>query len=135
MNSKVKEQKINIDLPVSKSWIGNKCQQVTQLLVITLMMPILLSSCAIYSAGFNCPDSQGARCMMLSEVDKRVDSGEIETVYLPKKCRGKSCKLESGNALQNNVPQKALNQIHKVKIMPAPDETSEYQDGDNLYLQ
>jgi hypothetical protein len=48
---------------------------------------------------------------MLSEVDRRVDSGEIETVYLDKKCKGKACNKEI-----SNVPKKALNQTHKVKI-------------------
>ena len=54
-----------------------------------LISTTLLSSCAIYSSGFHCPDSKGARCMMLSEVDKIVDSGEIETIYQNKKKRGK----------------------------------------------
>lgn len=103
----------------------NKFKQVT-----LLILPMLLSSCAIYQTGFNCADSKGARCVMLSEVDKRVDSGEIETVYLNQKCCGKSCKLES-----SNVPQKALNQIHKVKIIPVEDGAHEYQKGDNLYLK
>ncbi|WPY01743.1 hypothetical protein Trichorick_01661 (plasmid) [Candidatus Trichorickettsia mobilis] len=59
-----------------------------------LILMICLSSCAVYSTGFNCADSKGARCVMLSEVDRRVDSGEIETVYLDKKCKGKACNKE-----------------------------------------
>lgn len=117
-------------LTLSNSWIGNKFTQVIHFVVTLLILPMLLSSCAIYSAGFNCPDSKGARCVMLSEVDKQVNSGEIETVYLNQKCRGKSCKLES-----SNVPQKALNQVHKVKIIPTANEVHEYQEGDNLYLK
>lgn len=117
-------------LNISKSLSLSKIKQVTKFVLTVFILPMLLSSCAIYSAGFNCPDSKGARCVMLSEVDKRVDSGEIETVYLTQKCRGKSCKSENGN-----VPQKALNQIHKVKIMPTENGAEEYQDGDNLYLK
>ena len=67
---------------------------------------------------------------MLSEVDRRVDSGEIETVYLDKKCKGKACNKEI-----NNVPKKALNQIHKVKIIDPEGHFNEYQDGDDLYLK
>ena len=89
-----------------------------------------LSSCAVYSTGFNCPDSKGARCVMLSEVDKRVDSGEIETVYLAKKCKGKACNKE-----MSNIPKTALNKVHKVKIEPIGKEISEYHDGDDLYLK
>ena len=100
-----------------------------------LILMSCLSSCAVYSTGFNCADSKGARCVMLSEVDERVDSGEIETVYLDKKCKGKACNKEI-----SNVPKKALNQIHKVKIIDTED-TNEYeaelsaQDGDDLYLK
>ena len=59
-----------------------------KLLVITslLMTSSMLSSCSIYSSGFNCPDSKGARCVMLSQVDNMIDSGEIETIYLDKYC-------------------------------------------------
>jgi len=81
-----------------------------------LILMSCLSSCAVYSGSFNCGDSKGARCLMLSEVDRRVDSGEIETVYLDKKCKGKTCNKEI-----NNVPKKALNQIHKVKIIDRED--------------
>ena len=99
-------------------------------LVSLLILMSCLSSCAVYSTGFNCPDSKGARCVMLSEVDKRVDSGEIETVYFGKKCRGNACNKE-----MSNVPKKALNKIHKVKIEPIEDESYEYQYGENLYLK
>lgn len=89
-----------------------------------------LSSCAVYSGSFNCGDSKGARCIMLSEVDRQIDSGEIETVYLDKKCKGKACNKET-----NNTPKKALNQIHKVKIIGKEDVADEYEEGDDLYLK
>ena len=95
-----------------------------------LILMSCLSSCAVYSTGFNCADSKGARCVMLSEVDARIDSGEIETVYLDKKCKGKACNKEI-----SNVPKKALNQIHKVKIIDRKDAVNEYEDGDDLYLK
>jgi hypothetical protein len=67
---------------------------------------------------------------MLSEVDRRVDSGEIETVYLDKKCKGKACNKEI-----SNVPKKALNQTHKIKIIDTEDHLNEHRDGDDLYLR
>ena len=99
-------------------------------ITILLILTSCLSSCAVYSTGLNCADSKGARCVMLSEVDRRVDSGEIETVYLDKKCKGKACNKEI-----SNVPKKALNQTHKVKIIDTEDHLNEHQDGDDLYLR
>ena len=99
-------------------------------IAVLLILTSCLSSCAVYSTGFNCADSKGARCVMLSEVDRRVDSGEIETVYLDKKCKGKACNKEI-----SNVPKKALNQTHKVKIIDTKDHLNEHQDGDDLYLR
>ena len=108
----------------NKPYIGKL--RITVLLILTSC----LRSCAVYSTGFNCSDSKGARCVMLSEVDRRVDSGEIETVYLDKKCKGKACNKEI-----SNVPKKALNQTHKVKIIDTKDHLNERQDGDDLYLK
>lgn len=89
-----------------------------------------LSGCSVYSTGFNCPDSKGARCVMLSEIDKRVDSGEIETLYLDKKCKGENCSKQI-----NDVPKKAIKPMHKVKIIPIEDGFGEYQDGNDLYIK
>jgi len=55
-------------------------------------LTLTLSSCATYSTGFNCSGGRGANCVMLSEVDQRVTSGEIETVYFDKKCKSGRCK-------------------------------------------
>ena len=99
-------------------------------LIVILTLPLILSSCAVYSTGFTCPDSKGAKCVMLSEVDTMVDSGEIETVYADKKCKGGKCKSDA------NVPQKALNEVHRIKVEPASDSDDvQYRDGDYLYVK
>jgi hypothetical protein len=49
---------------------------------------------------------------------------------LDKKCKGKACNKET-----NNTPKKALNQIHKVKIIGKEDGADEYEEGDDLYLK
>ena len=110
--------------------IKNKRVACKRSIAVILILTSCLSSCAVYSTGFNCADSKGARCVMLSEVDRRVDSGEIETVYLDKKCKGKACNKEI-----SNVPKKALNQSHKIKIIDTEDHLNEHQDGDDLYLR
>jgi hypothetical protein len=100
-------------------------------LVTILLLPTILSSCAVYSTGFTCPDSKGAKCVMLSEVDHMVDSGEIETVYMEKNCKGGKCKSTA------NVPSKALDKTHRVKLEQGVDIIDTYQDGeyhDSEYL-
>lgn len=59
---------------------------------LLILSCLTLSSCATYSTGFNCSGGRGANCVMLSEVDRRVTSGEIETVYFDKKCKSGRCK-------------------------------------------
>jgi hypothetical protein len=108
---------------MSKSSLSN--------LMLTLMLALtLLSSCAVYSTGFNCADSKGARCVMLSKVDNMVDSGEIETFHLSKECKGRKCTDKA----VNNRPVKQLNKIYKVRI-EHPDNIDQFQDGDDLYLK
>ena len=110
---------------ITTELICNKVN-IMQILVLTSC----LSSCAVYSTGFNCDDSKGARCVMLSEVDRKVDSGEIEIVYFDKKCKTKICNKEV-----NNVPKKTLNQEYKVKIIDMEDNLSEYQECNNLCIK
>jgi hypothetical protein len=99
---------------------------------ITLMM-FCLNSCAVYSKGFDCKDARGVPCTMLSQIDRMVDNGSIETVYLEKdkKCKGKNCKI---NKNIENRPKLEMNRIHKVRIQTS-DDIDEYEDGDNLYLK
>lgn len=109
--------------------IGKQLPIIASLLLV--LASIMLSSCGVYSSGFNCPDSRGARCVMLSQVDKMVDSGEIETVYLDKKCKNGKCQELA------NVPKKSLPQPYIVKLDNLED--GEMQDiieeDDNLYLK
>lgn len=99
---------------------------------ITLMM-FCLNSCAVYSKGFECKDARGVPCTMLSQIDRMVDNGSIETVYLEKdkKCKGKNCKT---NKNIENRPKLEMNRIHKIRIQ-THENIDEYEDGDNLYLK
>ena len=77
-----------------------------RLLAIMLISSCLLTSCATYKDKFNCQDSRGADCTMLSQVDRIIDSGEIEEIYDDKECRGKSCKSRKRkSASNNNIPR------------------------------
>jgi hypothetical protein len=69
---------------------------------------------------------------MLSEIDRRVDNGEIENVYVDKKCQGKNCQQKIVN-----VPKKAVNQTHKVWLKQAEEKADIEQEqvGDDLYLK
>ncbi len=68
--------------------------------VLTLTLFFLTTSCSVYSSNFSCPDSKGAACVMLSDVNRMIDNGEIETFYKNKKCRSGKCGRE-----EENVPK------------------------------
>ena len=90
-------------------------------LLTLFCLTLTLSSCATYATGFNCSGGRGANCVMLSEVDRKVTSGEIETVYFDKKCKGGRCK-EVGD-----TPEQQFG-THQAKIELVGPVTTDYQD-------
>lgn len=80
-----------------------------------------LSSCGVYSQQFGCPDSMGAKCVMLSQVDQMIDNHEIEQVYQDKKrCSKGKClavgslpKLKRGEILEVELEEGKENRIWK----------------------
>lgn len=54
-----------------------------------LLLLVAISGCGTYSNKWKCHDAKGLFCEMLSSVDEKIDSGEIEEVY--SNCRGKNC--------------------------------------------
>ena len=63
--------------------------------IIMLVVSLSITSCSTYPSKFKCGDARGLGCTMLHEVDKQIDSGQIEEAYKDKnkdkKCRGKTC--------------------------------------------
>lgn len=94
--------------------------------ILLFVVLFSLTGCA-YTGNFNCPNSKGARCMMLSEVDSQVSSGEIEKVYQKKRCFGKSCTEESKPELQNGKMVKAR--------LVDDDKNTEYEGEEYLYVK
>lgn len=94
------------------------------------IMALLLTGCT-YSGQFNCPDAKGARCVMLSEIDKQVNSGEIEKIYQVKK---KNCKL--GTCDDEEKPPLASQQIIKARLTEETEgQPVIYQQGEDLYVK
>ena len=54
-------------------------------------------------------------CFMMREIDKKIDSGEIDKAYVIK-CRSSSCKKESNS----NESIKTIQQPIKAKIIKKP---------------
>lgn len=50
---------------------------------------VLLNGCSTYSNKWGCKDARGLPCEMLSEVDEKVNSGEIKEVYKTRCASGK----------------------------------------------
>ena len=75
----------------------------SQIIAITRMVILssILSSCAVYPNKFKCSDAKGSPCTMLRDIDRKIDSGEIEEAYKEKqsnqnkqnkqKCSGVFC--------------------------------------------
>ncbi len=94
------------------------------------IMAALLAGCT-YSGQFNCPDAKGARCVMLSEIDRQVNSGEIEKIYHSKK---KGCK--AGNCQDDEEkPPIASQQIIKARLTEEAKQQVIYQQGEELYVK
>ena len=66
--------------------------RITRIAITTVTVAFLLSGCSGYSSKFTCGSSHGAKCVMISEIDKMIDSGEIEEYHINRKCKGnKKC--------------------------------------------
>lgn len=90
---------------------------------------IMISSCTTYRSGFDCPEGQGARCVMLSRIDNMVDSGEIETIGAGKKCQNGKCKEGVKTLRKKLIP------AQRVKLEPRSREVDEYWEGEYLHLK
>ena len=95
-------------------------KKITSRLLILSYLTLTLSSCATYATGFNCSGGRGANCVMLSEVDRKVTSGEIETVYFDKKCKEGKCKEVQ------DTPEQQFS-THQAKIELVEPVTTDYQ--------
>ncbi len=91
---------------------------------VSLLSLLLLTSCSTYSGKFACGDSKGANCVMLSEVDKRIDSGEIEEVYKEKKCKEGKC---TGKSKEEAEPSLKSLQTHRALIIENKDEPDQIE--------
>lgn len=64
----------------------------TQLIIL---LSFVVAACSTYPNKFKCGDAKGLGCRMLSEIDAKIDSGEIEKVYEDKK---KPCSKGASSA-------------------------------------
>ena len=72
-------------------------------IIIMLLASFTITSCSTYPNKFKCGDARGLGCTMLHEVDKQIDSGQIEEAYKDKnkdkKCRGKTCSSQDSTEI------------------------------------
>lgn len=79
-----------------------------------------LSACSTYKSKFRCGEATGLSCMMLSEINRQISSGEIEEVEKQKKCKGRNCKAKSRN---KSLPK--LKQDHRLELLLMDDSPNE----------
>jgi hypothetical protein len=101
-------------------------------ILVPLLSLLCLSSCAGYSASFGCPDAQGMTCRPMSVVDRAINSGEIETVELKAKCKGKNCSKQQ---LTTAKPELKDGKIHRIELKEGEKEEDHYHEGEYIYLK
>ncbi|MDX1916440.1 MAG: hypothetical protein SFT68_00440 [Rickettsiaceae bacterium] len=103
---------------------------------LLLILLLCLSSCSTYSSKFACGDSRGAPCLMLRNIDKQIDSGEIEKAYAVKSI-GITCKKESNQGLMgpNFVSPKSSPIIAKLQHIDNQEEVIIKNQDKNLLSQ
>lgn len=72
--------------------------------IIILLASFSVISCSTYPNKFKCGDARGLGCTMLHEVDKQIDSGQIEEAYKAQnkdKCHGKTCSSQGATNILN----------------------------------
>jgi hypothetical protein len=77
----------------------------TSLILPTLIMLLsgVLSSCSNYSSAFGCRDARGLNCVPLSQVDRQIDSGEIERIGKRRKCKGSYCATTLNHSIKHKL--------------------------------
>ena len=97
--------------------------------IIMLLASFTIASCSTYPNKFKCGDARGLGCTMLHEVDKQIDSGQIEEAYKAKKCRGKTCSSKpTAEILKLKQKDQAVN------VQDELEESLDDLDANNLNL-
>jgi len=54
---------------------------------IIKLLPILLAGCGSYSGSFDCPIGEGLKCASLSEVNNKIDRGDVNPDFPSQKTK------------------------------------------------
>lgn len=71
-------------------------------LFVLIVVLSQLCSCSTYPSQFKCGDAKGFGCLMLREIDIKIDSGEIELPYV-KATNNKKCKNCISNIISTST--------------------------------
>ncbi len=93
--------------------------------IMVMLLCIMSSGCSAYSSRFACPDSKGAPCLMMSEIERMVQTGEIERYHYSKKHLKNKYKY---------FPAERSKELLKIKTKEAEAET-EFCDEGYLYVK
>lgn len=107
--------------------ITNRLSQV----IVMLTASFSIMSCSTYPNKFKCGDARGLGCTMLHDVDKQIDSGQIEEAYKDKnkdkKCHGAFCSSQgTADILRLKQDDRAVT----YKEEPKEDIKDDYLDDD-----
>lgn len=97
-----------------------------RILGVVILLP-LMSGCSTYSNKWGCKDARGLPCEMLSEVDEKVNSGEIIEVYNTS-CKGKACLNHHILPIQGKAHAKKYKMSHEDDVIISDSNEEEFTD-------
>ena len=102
------------------------------------MLPWVISCASGLSSQFSCQSAhQYGRCLSLSEIDQKIDSGELTEDGSHLYIKAKSQKITLPNDLSTSHdkgnPQRHRETIRKIWIAPYEDSDGNYHQGSDVY--
>lgn len=97
-----------------------------------------ISACSTYPSKFRCPETKGIGCTMLSEINQRIDSGEIEEIYAcDKVCKSRDGKCSKGikcHCNKRSYPSLSSGDFNQAK-KNTDNAPKEYEDNEYWYFR
>lgn len=109
-----------------------------QKIVCSILMSVLLTSCAEMNSNFDCPMKPGTRCESLDQVNARIDRGEIGHAEVSCHACQKTQRVDSLKTIGVQTPKKEdplrySESVMRVWIAPFEDQFGNYHKESEVF--